>query len=154
MKKLLALSFILGTPAIAAAPPAASPEKIDRITAQLYYEYSGTLSENIAAPAEFALWNTIIGEGDAKEPADDVLVTVFLRGKAELVGFAPLKIVAKDAKGKVLGQRNAEPTLADKDGKAAAALMLYDVGCAGKVTITAMMGKSWKTSIIDFACGE
>ncbi len=157
MRKVLIVLSILGLSAAtiaAPAKPSIPATTIDRITAQLYYNYSGTLSENVAPPSKAILWNSIIAEGDAIEPADDMLVTVFLNSKAGLGNFSPLKIVAKNAKGKILGQRIAEPTLTNKDGNAAAGLMLYDVGCAGKMTITATMGKLSKSTVLNLDCGE
>jgi hypothetical protein len=52
-------------------------EGLDDIRAQFFYQTTGTLSQNVAPPAKFTIHNAVIGEGDLKEPADDLLVSVF-----------------------------------------------------------------------------
>jgi hypothetical protein len=143
----------MSTAAPATMPPTAW---IDRIEMRLFYIYSGTLSENIAAPAEFFGWNTVIGEGSAKEPADDVLVTVYLkRVPGSGGGFDKVSIIAKDARGKILGKRIAEPYMADEQGNAAVALLLHDATCAGTITVTAKMGRALaKSNTANLSCGE
>jgi hypothetical protein len=150
---IAACTALLSTSAVyATMPPKAV---VDHIEMQLFYIYSGTLSENIAKPSEFTGWNTVIGEGDAKEPADDVLVTVHLQGTSESGEFVPVSIIAKNSRGKIIGKRIAEPALADKDGKAVVALMLYDVTCAGTITVTAKMGRALvKKNTASLPCGE
>jgi hypothetical protein len=143
-------------PSMAAKPKAAKPisTSIGHIGMKLFYGYSGTLSQDISPPAEFVGWNSIIGEGDAGEAVDDLLVTVHLRGKSETNIFAPVSIVATDGKRKVVGRRIAEPVLANEKGEAAVALFLHDVGCAGALTVTAKMGASVKSETINLDCGE
>jgi hypothetical protein len=53
---------------------------ITAIRAQLYYERTASFSENIVAPSRIALWNVIVGEGDAEHPSNSTLVTVEVRG--------------------------------------------------------------------------
>src|SRR3712207_7607316 len=67
-----------GTPASAQG----NVTKVDEIRAQLFYERSGRLSQNIAPPAKFESRNTVIGEGHAEGPAGDILVSVLLSGPA------------------------------------------------------------------------
>jgi hypothetical protein len=127
---------------------------IDHIEMRLVYANNVTLSENIAKPSEFMAWNTIIGEGEAKAPADDVLVTVHL-GAIPSSRFEPISIIAKDGTGKIVGKRNAVVhSSPDEEGKAVVSLMLYDVTCAGRLTVTARMGRSSSTNTADLACGE
>ncbi|HEX9963625.1 MAG TPA: hypothetical protein VGB04_01425 [Allosphingosinicella sp.] len=47
----------------------------------LFYENTGRLSKDISPPVEFTGWNTVIGEGSAEDAADDLLVTVEVRGR-------------------------------------------------------------------------
>ncbi len=150
--------------AFGTAHAAGTPAQIERIGLQLFYLNSGTLSEDISPPSEFIAWNTIIGEGSAKEPADDALVTVHLRSTPGIGKFGTVKIVAKDGRGKIVGQRVAEPALTDENGRAAVALWLHDVGCAGKLTITATSNlapdkgknirKISKSTVVYLHCGE
>lgn len=125
---------------------------IDHIEMRLLYAYSGTLSEDISKPFEFSAWNTVIGEGEAKEPADDVLVTVHM-GSMPTARFEPVTITAKDGNGKILGKRTTT-AWAGNGGKATASLMLYGVTCAGTLTVTAKMGQSSMTNTANLPCGE
>jgi hypothetical protein len=141
----------------AAAPVRADPPQpvaIARIGAQLLYSSSGALSRDIAPPAKFSGWNTIIGEGDAGGSASDVLVTVTLTSpSAQLNVATPLFISARSAAGKVLAQRKVTNLLID-NGKAFEFLLLPDATCAGKVTITATLGQQTRSATLALDCGE
>ena len=52
---------------------------VAEIRAQIFLERSGKLSDNLIG-ANKALHNTVIGEGDAGEPAEAVLVTLIFTG--------------------------------------------------------------------------
>ena len=107
-------------PAWSATPP---PVAIEHIGAQLLYSGSGTLSRDIAPPATFSGWNTVIGEGDAKGSAADVLVSVTLTTPSdELALDTPLTVSARTA--------------------------------AGKVTITATLGRQTRSATLALDCGE
>lgn len=121
---------------------------------RLFYLYSGTLSGDIAPPAKFDGWNTVIGEGDAQDAAEDMLVTVRLKGTAEADHFPPVFIEAKDGHGKIVGSRKAEPYLTDVNGRTHVALWLHSVGCAGKLIVTVRMGKAVRRSSVNLDCGE
>ncbi|MFT3966596.1 MAG: hypothetical protein QM690_12025 [Sphingobium sp.] len=140
-----------------AALPARTPGPrpvIEHISMRLLYIYSGTLSGDIAPPASFDGWNTVIGEGDAKEAADDMLVTVRLKGVPEAGGFPPVTIEARNGKGKLVGSRKADPYLTDLNGRAHVALWLHTIGCAGKLTVTVRMGQAVKAASVNLDCGE
>lgn len=128
--------------------------KIDALEARLFYETSGKLSENVATPARFNGWNTIIGEGDAKEPANDLLVTVALSvNRHEENSSKPLVVTVYGAKGKKLARRKIT-SLFFKDGKVTKAFLAQDVGCAGEGRIEAAFGKEKKTERFKLDCGE
>ncbi|HEX7820078.1 MAG TPA: hypothetical protein VF463_05605 [Sphingobium sp.] len=131
-----------------------APPMIEHVSMRLFYIYSGTLSGDIAPPASFTGWNTIIGEGDAREAAEDMLVTVRLRGTPESGHFPPVFIEAKNGKGQVVGAREATPDLTDINGRAHVAMMLHGIGCAGRLTITVRMGKAVQKSSVNLDCGE
>jgi hypothetical protein len=138
-------------PALAATPP---PVAIAHIGAQLLYSNSGALSRDIAPLATFSGWNTVIGEGDAKGSATDVLVTVTLTTPSdELNVDSPLILSARSAAGKVLAQRKISNILID-NGKAFEFLLLPDATCAGKVTITATLGQQTHSAALALDCGE
>lgn len=139
--------------AMLAAPSAAPAPSVGAFRMQLFYESSGRLSKDISPPVEFTGWNTIIGEGSAEEPASDLLVTVEVRGPPGEYIEQPLTMVAR-AKGKVLAQRRFDSHLTNAQGRTWRALWLADVGCAGRLEVTATLGRSTRKSAIDLDCGE
>jgi hypothetical protein len=149
----IALSFVwlAAAPALADPPPAVT---IDHIGAQLLYASTGAPSGDIAPPAKFSGWNTVIGEGDAKGPATDVLVSITLKTASQQMNLdTPLAVSARTAAGKVLAQRTFGHVLIDR-GKAVVFLLLPDATCAGKVTITAALGRQTRSSTLALDCGE
>ena len=121
---------------------------------RLWYEETGRLSENIAPPRKFALWNAIIGAGDAEENANDALFTVDLKSIGEQNIRQTLTLTATDAKGKVLARRVMANLLTGEAGNVTAALWVRDVGCAGTVVFLARLGNSRRSVSLDFNCGE
>jgi hypothetical protein len=147
----LFLACAAAAPAWAATP---QPVAIAHIGARLLYSNSGALSRDIAPPATFSGWNTIIGEGDAGGSASDVLVTVTLTSSTNQLNVeTPLFISARSAAGKVLAQRKITNILID-NGKAFEFLLLADATCAGKVTITATLGQQTRSAALALDCGE
>jgi hypothetical protein len=149
----LLAALLAGQAAPAAAPAGA---RLGAIQMRLWYAGTGRLSENIAPPAQFTGWNTVIGEGSAREAADDVLVTVEVlapSGTEENISV-PLAISARDAKGKLLGERRIATLLTSRAGRTVQALWLRDVTCAGTVTVTAALGAARKSTHVSFDCGE
>jgi hypothetical protein len=142
------------TPAEGAARAAQPEARIERIRAQLLLERTGGLSRDITPPADVTLFNTIIGEGDAGEPANDMLVSVTLASpRAEANLTRPLIVTVRGRGGRVLAQRRFEGILVT--GRRAVRFMqVNDVGCAGPVTIEAVYGAQRRTARLNFACGE
>jgi hypothetical protein len=155
MVSRLATALFLAAAAAAAAWGATpEPVAIAHIGAQLLYSNSGALSRDIAPPATFSGWNTVIGEGDAKGSATDVLVSVALTSPTNQLNVeTPLFISARSAAGKVLAQRKITNILID-NGKAFEFLLLPDATCAGKVTITATLGQQSRSAALALDCGE
>ena len=146
-----ALAVLAGSAATAQAP---APIKLERIRVQLIYETTGTLSPDIAPPADFSLWNTIIGEGSAAEPASDVLVGVELSTTDDQANATtPLKVVVRDEDGKVLAARTFDTVFLDQH-RAVRSLLVPNATCAGPVVIEASFGTQKLRTPMDFACGE
>lgn len=147
--------------AILANEPAA-PIELGAIEARLFYKESGRLSDDILARKEpFVFHNTIIGEGDAEEYADDLLISVTMSagrfGAPEdkhKGSDAQVVLVAHDAKGKVLGRRVHRSVLTGANGFERKVLWLNDVTCAGDVFITATFLNTRKTAKLTMGCGE
>ncbi len=132
------------------------------IEVRLFYKGTGRLSENVLGKKqEFAFHNTIIGEGDAEEYADDLLVSVTMSagkfGTPEAnhkYAGAPVELVASDSTGKVLGRRVHKGVLTSYEGTERKVLWLNDVTCAGRVIVTATYGQQTKTAKLILGCGE
>jgi hypothetical protein len=133
---------------------ATAPVTLGEIRMHLFYAETGRLSRDISPPNEFAGWNTIIGEGDAEENANDVLVVIELRSSGEQNFTTPLYVVARDRRGRVLGQRRFAGGLTGDNGRAYQALHLPDVGCVGPITVTATMGRLTRRETLALNCGE
>ena len=141
------------TALLAAAQAPGGTPAVGSIRMQLFYEDSGRLSGDIAPPAEFSGWNTVIGEGSAEEPANDLLVTVeVLTGAVESVE-EPLSVTVR-GNSKILGERRFPDVLTSGDGRTWKGLWLTDVGCAGHVEVTATIGRSTRKAAISLDCGE
>ena len=77
-----ALASASGSGAVSAPPP----YKLATVTASLFYTESGTFSPDI--PKDAILWNTIIGEGWAKEYSNSTLVRVTVTGARGSIGLS------------------------------------------------------------------
>jgi len=125
------------------------------VEVRLWYEETGRLSENIAPPAEFAAWNTVIGSGQAAEIASDVLMTVEVTsGAREAYIDAPLVLEVWSRSGERLASRRVPGILTSEAGRAYKGLWVHDAGCAGALTFTATMGRLSRSVEVDFRCGE
>ncbi len=158
--KLLSLISTAAVAVVAASSItfAAETPKIAAIHAQLYYEGSGKLSDDILASGENTLWNTIIGEGGAGAPSNFTLVTVEVVGKDVPIGAVKVQITARGYKAKIVGQRTMDVSIYDKTTRFLAPLFLYDTGC-DEIEVTAKLigkgvTKTTAKAVIPFKCGE
>src|SRR5207244_3689588 len=106
--RFLVLLITLGLACLAwAAGPGASAIRITGVQAKLFYDDSGTLSDDVLNNPDAVLWNVPIGAGSAKGPTSSLVVLVELsgpKGQAELrriVQFkAGYRTTELDTKGK------------------------------------------------------
>lgn len=152
------LSFVVAAVVAASSAFAAEAPKITAIRAQLYFEGSGKLSDDVLASGENTLWNTIIGEGGAGAPSNFTLVTVEVTGKDVPQGAVKVQITARGYKRKIVGQRTMEVSIYDEATKFLAPLFLYDTGC-DEIEVTARLigkgvAKTVLKKVIPFKCGE
>jgi len=140
--------------------PAHAQVAIDEIRAQLFLERSGKLSENLVG-AKKALFNTVIGEGDAGEPADAILITLAFTGAknskssdkiARDLASITVKQQAKTGE-KILLRRVYGGFLFGETGRIHKAFLLDNATCA-PLEIEVKVGRSRKEAKLDFACGE
>jgi hypothetical protein len=149
------LLFALAAPCFLIGIANAQTAQIEDIRVQLFYERSGTLSEDLTKLKKVSLWNTIIGEGDAKEPANSFLVSVEVRGKPESFnkGESIAVTVFDKAKKSMVMQRRFDGLLFGKDGRLVKPVFVENRTCA-PLEITARGKSSVKTVTLPFACGE
>ena len=139
--------------ALAAAQPAAGT--LGDIRMHLFYQETGRVSPDISPPASFTGWNTGIGEGDAEEAANDLLVVVEIRADGEQFIETPLHVVARGGEGnRVLAERRWPSVLTSGAGRSYLPLYVRDVGCAGTLRVTATFGRATQSETLTLECGE
>ena len=148
LSMLFAILLSLEGQATAAAPTLTRPE------VQLWYEETGRLSGNIAPPRTVTLWNTCIGEGDARENANDALFTVDVRSSGQQNVNIPITLVATGTNGRVIARRTYTSVLTSEAGVAVLALWVPNVGCAGPVVFSARMATRSQSVTLNFDGGE
>lgn len=159
--RCLALLAALAVPTgLSAGAPPIPQLKISAIEARLFHGYSGTLSDDLLRRnPSFSGWNTIIGEGAAGEPADDLLVSVKVEplvkpaGNEGIFSDQPV-VVTATANGKVVAKRTFTSTLTNDGGVSWKGLYLRDIGCSGTLRIEAVAGRQRKVATLQFDCGE
>jgi len=133
----------------------APPYRISEITAHLFYNYTGALSENIIDNPDFILWNTIIGEGSAAEPSDATLVKVFLEGEPDSYEPGRRVVLTSTQEGTVISD-TADLGVFDTEGYAVG-FWLQGTGCFPIELEARLIGQSGDSTMnaqIDFYCGE
>ena len=149
-------AVILVIPLLIGAAPAGPTLGVIRL--QLYYKTTGTLSANVAPPAKLSFWNSGAGEGDVKEPAEDLLVSVPIQmppgrdmgENSEL----PLTISIRTRAGKLLGSRTFKFISIPYKDPVWNPLWINDIQCAGPIIASAIWGKQRRTAAISLDCGE
>lgn len=153
--RLKRLAGLAAVAALALAPGAqAKPSdavRLDGLRAQFLYQTTGALSEDLLQTPSFAIWNTVIGEGGAKEPAQDILVSAVLKsGNAEdLTGKLTLAVIS----GRKLLSRHTFHGGLMKHGQLVQSILLHDATC-GTIRIEARYGTQRKAATLDMPCGE
>jgi hypothetical protein len=140
--------------------PTSGPIIIKDLQAQLYLERSGKFSGNIVGTGK-NFHNTVIGEGDAGEPADSVMVTIVFEGTKNTrasdkvaSALAQVKISQTGKQGKkILLNKAYGGMLFGENGLAHKAILVDNATCA-PLEIEAKIGRSSKTATINFSCGE
>ncbi len=142
------------------APPPLPPPafQIKGIHAFLYFHKTGTFGDRDLTDGQTALWNTIIGEGDAGMPSTTMLVKVELGGPTFANQDGKVVVVAKVGKKTLAKQTFAIVDYFEEGGHTITLPMLVTgVGC-DEITLTATLsGKGKKgaaTAKVPFACGE
>jgi hypothetical protein len=155
-RSLLAGLFLM----IACSTDVSAQVAIDDIRLQLFKERSGLLSENVAGHKKTFV-NTPKGEGDIGEPAEAVLVTLAFTGPKN--GRASDKIARDMASVTVTQVAKTGPRVLLKrayggfqfgeDGKSHKAFLLDSATC-GALEVDVRLGRSRKTTKVNFACDD
>lgn len=151
-----------------------TPYRIDAIKAFLYYnsnkslsdeKVQGTFSENLIDNTKISLWNTIIGEGDAKGNSNQTFVVVLLKGNPQQYTDRTIRLTTYQNNKQVF-QQSQEFAILDGAPGYSASFLLYNTGCeeiklkAEIIKVSIVAGKkvqkieSSMQKIIAFACGE
>ena len=159
MRRRLVLSLALALVAVAVCrTQGAAPEyRVGGMRALLFYADRGTFSEDVLADTTTALWNTVIGEGDAGGPSESTLVVVEVTGEPE--SYEPDRSVElrATAGGKVLLRHAAPVSGLSTQGKAYVGFWLYGTGCEPVRLTARLTGQASPAELrkeIPFECGE
>jgi hypothetical protein len=158
--RLAAHPFLLLAPLLAALPAAAQTPAarvtVEAISVQAFLQRSGKFTENLVGTKK-ALFNSVIGEGDIGEPAEDVLVTVTFGGRENPSGVpdkAATVTISWAAAGKKEQIRRAEGGfLFGANGRFSKTYLLRNATCS-PITVEAAAGDSRRTATVSFRCGE
>ena len=159
MKKF---AWIAGMVALASAPVLADDHGADEhgrgkvqiadIEVRFLYERSGTLSDDITAMKDFTAWNTLIGEGSAKESANDILIAVRITANGEVYDERTLTISAFDSDRNPLAERTINGVGIKDSGYAH--MLLEQSTCEGEIILEAAIGDQTMSEKIELFCGE
>ena len=154
-------ALVIGTLPLAAQQPAAepAPSTIGAVQAKLFFT-DGTFSEDMLQVPHLGLWNTPIGEGWAKKPADATLVMVEVRGaRGSIDAHRGVELTATEqaAPRRVSLRRRANVCDIGDNGTCFVGFWLYDTGCVPIVLRARLVGQSDSAvtqKVIPFRCGE
>ncbi len=145
------LAGILATAVQAVAPV---PAELGEIRMHLFYEETGRLSDDISPPRDFSAWNTVSGGGEAEEPANDLLIVAELRTEGQQSVRSPLRVTARNAGGRLLGERRFVEMFTSEAGRVYLPLWIRDAGCAGIINVTATFRDRTSRESLTLNCGE
>ncbi|HVP91099.1 MAG TPA: hypothetical protein VMS75_07785 [Terriglobales bacterium] len=150
--------------AFTTAGTAADTEKfaVAAIHAHLYHESTGEInSTDLLDGKDHALWNTIIGEGEARKPSSTILVLVDLVGPSFLNAHGALLLKVSDGEKTLLEKTLSLCDWFNTGNKLVLPFLVYGTGCK-KLEITATLqglpNAQVKTptlkKLVLFECGE
>ena len=144
------MKYLLILLAITLLPVSSQAIEVVSLEVNLFYNESGSLSEDIVEAKDFILWNTIIGEGSAAEPSDRFLLKIKFSGPKDqyISDSVELKVSDKNT-GKVVYTENYSGFLFTDQGFAYRASMVSGQNCKSLV-----IGVGNYKRNIEFHCGE
>jgi hypothetical protein len=112
-----------------------SDVRVTDIQARLFCDQTGGFTADVIGERRPALWNTIIGEGDAGCASESTLVLVVIDAPpSEFLGDGRVSVLAMtasetDAAPDTLAYRTVRLGISGEDGRYFVPLWLYDTGC-------------------------
>ncbi len=168
MKKFILITFIiLGFICSSNAQTTIYP-KIQTIKGFLYYNTTnegmnstGTISENIIDNSNFALWNTIIGEGSAKGSSKNTLIKITVKNESKQGSSSCyIRLIVTNENNEIIFSQIQGVSYLSSKEIYSAPFLLYDTGCE-LIKLKAELLDETKTKVlstiekkIDFQCGE
>jgi hypothetical protein len=140
------------------SPASAAPDSglhLGEVRAQLFYQHSGELSDDlIGRKPRFNGWNTEAGEGDAKEPSQNLLVVATLVNPGEET-FLDDKVTLRitDEIDQEIRVKEFTGLLIPAKGTLHLPMWLDDATCLGTVTISATWRDKSVSGALDLICG-
>jgi hypothetical protein len=129
--------------------------EIESVDARLFLGHTGSLSAPLTA--KDALWNTIIGEGNALEPSDSTLIDVIVKGapgKFDPNWMIDL-VVTNSRTGVVFSKFSQHAGVLSVNGEYHVAFWLAETGCEPlHIVATIRKTAQSKETNVGFACGE
>ena len=156
MLKMRVPAIAAGLLALASHAAAAQTATIEDIRVQLFYEYSGALSDDLTKRKDLALSNTMTAEGDAKEPANSFLVSVAVKGQPETFdkGAALTVTVVTNNKRKAkVAAKAFSGILFGPEGRVVKAIFVNDRVCVPLTVTARLKSGSTKSVQLPFKCG-
>jgi hypothetical protein len=149
-------ALALAAPVAATAAPATAPYAVEALQVRLYYPQSGTFSPDI--PSSASLFNTIIGEGWAREPSTAILVQARVGGqRGSFAAGRRVRLEVRRPSGRLVDRQTAEVGLIGGAGVTRIGFMVQGTGCAKirvRVTLLGQSPASRRTRDVPFVCGE
>jgi hypothetical protein len=160
-RNVLILSLFIGVFSFGSA---SEDEKysVSDLHAHLYYQDSGEIdSTDLLDGKDHALWNTVIGEGEARKPSSAILVLVDLKGPLFEEQGGSLSVKAAEDKKILLNQTLRLALWSDRGRKMVVPFLVYNTGCHHlEITATlvglpdASVQNGAMRKAIPFKCGE
>jgi hypothetical protein len=156
MRNGFRLAIAVSLLAVSGRMAAAQNATIEDIRVQLFYEYSGALSDDLTKRKDLALWNTMIGAGDAKQPANSFLVSVAVKGQPETFDKAAALTVSvtEDKRKRKVAEKAFSGILFGPEGNVVKAIFVMDTVCVPLTVTAKLKSGASKTVSLPFKCGE
>jgi hypothetical protein len=152
------VAIALGLLAVSGRMAAAQNAAIEDIRVQLFYEYTGALSDDLTKRKDLSLFNTMIGEGEAKQPANSFLVAVSVKGQPDTFDKAAALTVTVTTddkrKSKVAEKAFGSGILFGPEGRVVKAIFVTDRVCVPLTVTARLKSGSSKTFNLPFKCAE